>query len=102
MTVSPYSLAGWHTQASVNREGLRLSPTRYNGFRVLGYLPVGGILMGLMDIVCTKDEKLATRVYGIARGILEILGLGILFLILDLAVSAHRHFSATTPNAKKA
>jgi sulfite exporter TauE/SafE len=102
MPTSIYNITGWHTEASATKERINLNPKRFNFFRVLGYFPVGGILIGLADIGTSKDEeKLATRIYGIVRGILEIIGLGIVFLIPDIAVSVHRHFCSATPHNAK-
>jgi len=102
MTISAYNFTGWHTETSRAKEMNSLEVTKYNVLRGFGYVPVIGIFTGLADINIGKDEKdLATRVYGIARGILEIIGLGILFLIPDAIVSIHRHFCAEAPHAKK-
>jgi hypothetical protein len=104
MTMSIYDLTGWHTAASMadikgdTKPGL----PKYNIYRVMGYLPIAGIITGVTEINFGKNhENPSTRVYAIVRGIFEMLGLGILFLIPDAIVSIHRHFCAAKLNAQK-
>jgi hypothetical protein len=109
MTLSVYSITGWHTTARLTQEKPTLTYNdvndivlKHNVITVMGYVPIVGTLAGIAHIVMSKDaNNLAGRVYAIARGILEIFGLGILFLIPDVIVSVHRHFCTSKPNAEK-
>jgi hypothetical protein len=90
-----YGFTGWHSQASSRKEGRGIRPSVYNAVIGAGYLPVVGIFTGILHLATAKEKQsLATRVYLIIRGVLEIVGLGSLLLIPDLIVSIHRHFCA--------
>lgn len=53
--------------------------------KIFGAIPVlGGILVGIQRIKYALNNKLENKVAHIFRGILEILGLGILFTIPDI------------------
>jgi len=73
---------------------------------VMGYIPVLGIIPGLIriydastvDLLHEEGEaRLAHRVLYFTRGVLEALGFGILCLIPDLIVSINRHFRSEPP-----
>lgn len=63
------------------------------GFKVLGYLPITGIVVGLLNIASgfssvKEDKVLAARLVG--RGVLELAGFRAVLLILDFASTAYR------------
>jgi hypothetical protein len=64
----------------------------------LGYIPIVGIFSGYKKLVTLKKEEiLSNKIYKCVRSIFEILGGGLLFLPLDLAISLHRHLFTNMP-----
>jgi len=76
-----------------------------NALMVSGYFPLIGAYMGYkrvsMNVKNDCKDPVSVRIVEVIRGILEILCLGILFLIPDLLVSFHRHVCTTTPAEQK-
>jgi hypothetical protein len=108
MSISPiYRLSGWHTKESTTRENgpIPKNVIKYNALVIAGYLPATGIFSGICHLMLANQQgTLSTtkeRVYFIIRGVLEIVGLGSLFLIPDLVVSIHRHFCAKDAWSRK-
>src|ERR1700733_9117293 len=102
--LSLYNHTGFHTYATAYSEGMFAkddTPCPYNSGIASGYLPVFGIFMGVVHICGgankTRNVTLVGRIGLIARGILECIGCGILFLIPDLIVTMHRHCCAPSP-----
>jgi len=98
---SIYNFTGFHSATSVNAEKIgQKGAITYNLFLLSGYVPLFALPLGVLHIYggCT-DKKVdsLSRVGLVARGILECIGLGLLFLIPDLIVSMHRHFCASRP-----
>lgn len=104
--ISIYDASGWYTTAS-NAKKKPIENVEnvlfYNVHRIIGYIPLIGIVTGLIDTCIAFDRKTSmdptTRVYLFVRGIFQMLGLGILFLIPDTIVSVHRH-CCTAPIAQ--
>ena len=98
-TVSPSFYFGFHTTKTCKNEFPTHNNAKGNNVgNILGYIPVIGILIGAVRIDTARRENLsmATKVTMIVRGILEIMGLGLLFLIPDLIVSIGRHLCHCT------
>lgn len=70
-----------------------------NTKKITGYIPVYGIWVGgnrIWDAVClnpTPDNKFTL----IVRGIIEIVGLGILLALLDIPIWAYRKYTYDHP-----
>ncbi|MEZ5315506.1 MAG: hypothetical protein R3E91_04795 [Chlamydiales bacterium] len=70
----------------------------FNFVRFLGYLPIFSILAGIskfrtLNALNQRDVSLSFRCISVIRGVLEILQLGLLFLIPDLIVTLGRYLS---------
>ncbi|HEY4832343.1 MAG TPA: hypothetical protein VIH61_07290, partial [Waddliaceae bacterium] len=74
-------------------------PAARNSFLISGYIPIIGIIAGLTHICEAKHKKmgLLSKVGLVARGVIECLGGGLLFLIPDLIVTMHRFFCTSRP-----
>lgn len=110
---SIYNYTGWHTAETIGRELSRPGESRdkedcskhaiaFNALLIAGYIPGLGLVAGGMHIgfaVTDKNLNMGTRVITVIRGVCEILGLGLLFLIPDLIVSMVRHISSSASNA---
>ncbi|MFV0340057.1 MAG: hypothetical protein ACK5MA_05420 [Parachlamydiaceae bacterium] len=59
--------------------------------KILGYIPVVGILVGLGRISSTAKDKEIFSKKEYVRAAIETLGLGILLLPVDIAVTGYRH-----------
>lgn len=74
----------------------------HNGYKVLGYLPIAGLFIGYFRLRCGAHEgkymvrtlSTGARVLIGIRGTLEMLGLGIVFLIPDIIAGLIHHYRA--------
>ena|ERR1700733_8860262 len=93
---------GWKTHEKRTKEADergRSKVKEINLYKVFGYCPLAGIYTGVKRIEWTKLqeapsnlEELVTDIMEYVRAFFEILGLGLIFLPLDLAASGYRFF----------
>jgi len=100
---SIYNFTGYHTSATITAEiSSGANACEVNIIKISSYIPIVAIFSGMINIYSgITNERLESplsRVGLVARGILECIGLGLLFLIPDLIVSMHRHFCASPPS----
>lgn len=95
-----YNYMGYHTKDTGSNELPMAAVKMYNIYTGMSYFPVLGAASASARVVSLPDTAdLALRVYAFVRAFLEVIGLGILFLIPDIAVSVHRHFCNKTPDS---
>jgi len=103
--LSIYNYTGFHSSSTGHDElawDKSNSSKKYNLTLISGILPIIGIVVGSGHICIglSKDQDFRSpldRIGLVARGIIEILGGGILFLIPDLIITMHRFFCASRP-----
>lgn len=77
-------------------QGERKGMMQRNVISIMGYIPIVGIISGIIRIVLSAQQMnkekcdKAYHAVHITRGVFEILGLGSLYLIPDLLVTAGR------------
>lgn len=91
---------GFHNQSTADKhhlplpDGSRIKAYSLNLLHLAGYVPLLGIFAGAMRMLFVHRSNISNRSYAlgmIARGVLEIVGGGLLLAVPDILVSICRH-----------
>lgn len=94
------SAFGFHNQSTADKhhprlpDGSRIRAYSLNILHLAGYVPLLGIFTGAVRMLFVHRSNTSNRSYAlgmIARGVLEIVGGGLLLVVPDILVSICRH-----------